>query len=73
MLRALDCGCFIIMGNTRRSGWNELRGINPSGIASLPDYVFFDRFAIWGTLGLPPQALPEGFHPSDSLLRFALF
>ena len=24
-----------------------------------------------GTMGLPPQALPEGDSPSDSLLRFA--
>ena len=42
-----------------------------SGFASLPDSCFFiaSRFGV--TMGLPPQALPEGDSPSDSLLRFA--
>ena len=45
------------------------RRMERSGNASLPDRRL-GRFAM-GTMGLPPQALPEGQCPSDSLLRFA--
>ena len=47
------------------AGGHERR---PSGFASLPDGVWMK-----GTIGLPPYDPPEGFHPSDSLPRFAAF
>lgn len=33
--------------------------------------TFFINASRWRTLGRLPQTLPEGFHPSDSQLRFA--
>ena len=45
-----------------------------SGFASLPDSCFLSLRDLGDegvTMGLPPQALPEGDSPSDSLLRFA--
>ena len=47
-----------------------LSGLAESGFASLPDSCFL--IGVTGeTIGLPPHTLPEGFHPSDSHLRFA--
>ena len=44
----------------------------PSGNASLPDCFFPGSLRDGDDGGLAPIPLPEGFHPSDSLLRFAL-
>ena len=45
-----------------------------SGFAPLPDSCFLSLRDLGDegvTMGLPPQALPEGDSPSDFLLRFA--
>ena len=46
------CGGFAVCGR------NGLGGDNPSELASLPDYAFFDRFAMGDVRGLAPKTLP---------------
>ena len=66
-------------GNSPQTPFFALRwfkaAFTESGFASLPDSCFFLSLRDLGdegvTMGLPPQALPEGDSPSDSLLRFA--
>ena len=58
------------MGALDRTGCAVIR---PSGLASLPDCFFLDRFAMGNVGGLATNPLPEGHCPSDSLPRFARF
>ena len=59
---------FILLSNKSGCSFTDRQG----SLRSLTAFPFY-RFAMGNDGGLAPIPLPEGFHPSDSLLRFARF